>query len=174
VAVSEASIRWRVAILAVAAVLSAPLAMPVLPASALGAVIPIQKELGEMVGWPEYVAQVRAVVAGLPADQRARTVVFTANYGEAAFLERNAPELRVRSAHNSYWLWGPPPDDATAAVVVGVPQARIGRLCPEPRPAGRITNDAGIDNDENGAPIWVCDRLVAPWSQLWPSLKRYE
>jgi hypothetical protein len=59
-------------------------------------------------------------------------------------------------------------------VVVGVPGPRVGRICAGPRLAARVTNDAGIDNDENGAPIWVCDRLVAPLSPLWPALKRYE
>jgi hypothetical protein len=168
------SLRWRVALIAAGALISAPLAMPLLPADALGAVIPVQKELGEMVGWPEYVAQVRGVYAGLPEDQRDRTVVLTANYGEAAFLERDAPELRVFSGHNSYWWWGPPPDGATAAVVVGFPERRVGQVCAEPRLAARVANDAGIANDEAGAPIWVCDRLTAPWSQLWPALKRYE
>jgi hypothetical protein len=165
--------RTALAVLAAAAVITLPLASPVLPASALGPVLPLQHELGEMVGWPEYVAQVQRVVADLPAEQRARTVVFTGNYGEAAFLERGAPELRVFSGHNSYWWWGPPPDDATAAVILGLREANVRRLCAEPRIVTRITNDAGIDNDEAGTPVWACDRLSAPWSQLWPGLRHY-
>jgi hypothetical protein len=173
-AARPAASRYRVlAVVAVGALLSLPLTLAVLPAPALGAVVAIQKEPGEMVGWPEYVAQVRGVVAGLPADQRDRTVVLTGNYAEAAFLERDAPELRAFSGQNSYWWWGPPPDDATAAVIVGYREPRLSSICPEPHLATRITNDAGIDNDENGTPVWVCDRLTAPWSQLWPGIRRY-
>jgi hypothetical protein len=165
--------RQTVGIVALGALISLPLATPVLPTERLGAVIPIQKELGEMVGWPEYVAQVRRAADGLPAGQRARTVVLTGNYGEAAVLERDAPELRVYSGHNSYWWWGPPPDDATAAIFVGVREARARQLCPDARVVDRVANDAGIDNDEAGTPIWVCDRLAAPWSATWPSQRRY-
>jgi hypothetical protein len=173
VAAEPRRMRTALAVVAAGAVISLPLTTPVLPTSALGAVIPVQPELGEMVGWPEYVAQVRAVVEGLPADQRARTVVVAGNYGEAAFLERDAPELRVFSGHNSYWWWGPPPDDATAAVLVGFGEGRAGRICADYRVATTIANDAGIDNDEAGTPVGVCPRLRAPWSQLWPGLRHY-
>jgi hypothetical protein len=173
IAAEPRRLRTAVAVVAAGAVISLPIAMPVLPATALGAVIPLQPELGEQVGWPEYVAQVRTAVDGLPAEQRARTVVVTGNYGEAAFLERDAPGLRVFSGHNSYWWWGPPPDDASAAVLVGFRDAGARRVCPDPRLVTRITNDAGIDNDEAGTPVWVCDRLTAPWSQQWPSLRHY-
>jgi hypothetical protein len=88
-------------------------------------------------------------------------------------LERAAPELRVASGHNSYWWWGPPPDTATSAVVVGYPERRLDAVCADHRLAARIDNAAGVDNDERGDPIWVCDRLVAPWSQLWPGIRRY-
>lgn len=34
----------------------------------------------------------------------------------------------------------------------------------------RITNRAGIDNDERGAPIMLCRGPRRPWSQEWPLL----
>jgi 4-amino-4-deoxy-L-arabinose transferase-like glycosyltransferase len=173
IAAEPRRMRTALAVVTAGAVISLPLTIPVLPASALGLVIPVQKELGEMVGWPEYVAQVRGVVDGLPAEQQARTAVVTGTYAEAAFLERDAPGLRTFSGHNSYWWWGPPPDDATAAVLVGQREAVARQVCADPRVVTRITNDAGIDNDEEGRPVWVCDRLTAPWSQLWPALRRY-
>jgi hypothetical protein len=165
--------RTALAVVALGALVSLPLTTPVLPTSALNAVIPVQKEVGEMVGWPDYVAQVRAVVAGLPPATRERTVVLTGSYAEAAFLERDAPELRVYSGHNSYWWWGPPPDTATGAVVVGYREAGARSICADPVAATRIANGAGIHNDEEGQPVWTCDRLVGPWSALWPGLKHY-
>jgi hypothetical protein len=37
---------------------------------------------------------------------------------------------------------------------------------------GRIDNALGFDNDEQGAPIFVCNGPRAPWSQLWPQMKQ--
>jgi hypothetical protein len=138
------SMRGRVVTLAVAAVLSAPLAMPVLPADALGAVIPIQKELGEMVAGPSTWPRSEEP---WPVRRRVRSC------SPPTTAKRPCSSATHRSC---------------ACTPATTPTGCGARL------AARITNDAGLDNDENGAPIWVCDRLVAPWPQLWPSLKRYE
>ena len=36
--------------------------------------------------------------------------------------------------------------------------------------AATIANDAGIENDELGAPVSVCDGPAGEWSQAWPGL----
>jgi hypothetical protein len=36
----------------------------------------------------------------------------------------------------------------------------------------RIDSEAGIDNEEDGTPIWVCVGPRRPWSELWPDLLR--
>ena len=62
---------------------------------------------------PQFVATVEAVVASLPADQRAHAVILTNDYSEASplvLLGHGLPP--VYSGHNAYWAWGPPPDDA--------------------------------------------------------------
>ncbi len=80
-------------------VITAVLVLPILPAPTLAASpIPgIYKESAEQLGWPELVATVEHVVAGLPADQRDRAVILTDNYGEAGALaapwERPAAHL---------------------------------------------------------------------------------
>jgi hypothetical protein len=37
--------------------------------------------------------------------------------------------------------------------------------------AGRIDNGVGLDNEEQGKPVWLCRGQRAPWPVLWPKLK---
>ena len=39
--------------------------------------------------------------------------------------------------------------------------------------AGRIANAYGVDNQERGAPIWLCRQQRGSWGELWPSVKHY-
>jgi hypothetical protein len=161
---------WMVA---ASIVLCAPVTLPLLPAGQLNRLATFNRDFPEMVGWPELADQVEAVVASLPGDEQARTVVLTTNYGEAAALEHFAPGLDVYSGHNSYWTWGPPPDSATTAVLVGFDDDPPTDLCRDPVAAGTVTNDAGLDNYEAGRTIWLCHDLVRPWSEAWPDQQQY-
>lgn len=31
----------------------------------------------------------------------------------------------------------------------------------------------GVNNDEQGAPVWVCSRLRASWTTIWPRLRDF-
>jgi hypothetical protein len=39
--------------------------------------------------------------------------------------------------------------------------------------AARIQNRYGVDNDEDGAPVWVCTGQRRPWPAIWPAFKAY-
>jgi hypothetical protein len=152
-------------------------ALPVLPASALqgSAQLALNPDLGETVGWPEFVGTVAAVWERLPPPVRARAVVFTDNYGEAGAIDvlgatRGLP--RAYSGHNGFGLWGPPPDSRTTTVLVGFDAPARDHLgftgC---RQVARISNAAGLDNQEYGGPVFICTGLEQPWSALWLSLR---
>ncbi|MQA72794.1 MAG: hypothetical protein GEU88_00295 [Solirubrobacterales bacterium] len=34
-----------------------------------------------------------------------------------------------------------------------------------------IANDDGVDNQERGEPVWLCDATRRPWSELWPRFR---
>ena len=93
--------------------LALPLALPVLPASALakgpweGS---INKDLSATVGWQSLVRQIAKVSATLPAAQRAHLVIFTGDYGAAGAVDLYGGRYGLPhaiSGHNSYWWWGP-------------------------------------------------------------------
>lgn len=82
-------------------VVSLPVALPILPPSTLTDV-PVHEaneELGEQIGWPTFARQVTEVWRAIPEGERSHAIVFTGSYGEAAALERFAPDLPARTQH---------------------------------------------------------------------------
>ena len=68
------------------ALTSALFTLPVLPASAVDFVIPVNKEQGEQIGWPSMAATVATAWERIPPDQRSSATIFAGNYGEAGAL----------------------------------------------------------------------------------------
>ena len=160
---------------AVSGVLVAVLVLPVLPAATLAtSPIPtVYKELAEQIGWPELVSAVETSVGTLSAADRSRAVIVTANYGEAGALELLGSGLPpVCSGHTGFWYWGPPPADRTVVVLVGHwdPEYRTSLFGPC-QDAGVVNNGVGLDNQEQGAGIFLCRSLPMAWPALWPELR---
>jgi len=165
--------RLLVPALATSLAIGAVLMLPVLPARWLpgSPVAAVNYDAGETVGWPRFADAVERAHDRLPED--ARAVVLTGNYGEAGAVDRFAPDLGpAYSGHNSYWAWGPPPEDTDAAVVVGLPQERLARWFASVQAAGRIDNGLELDNDEQGETVWLATDRRVPWSEIWPELRR--
>ena len=169
----------RRALLGLAIVLSAAmnavLMLPLVPVEQLATtpIVDINYDAGETVGWPGFVRTVATVHAGLPEPERAGAVVLTRNYGQAGAVDQLGGELalpQAYSGHNSYADWGPPPDSATTAIVVGYEQQALERWFGTCRDAARIDNGVDLENEEQGTPVRVCTHLRAPWTQLWPQL----
>ena len=95
--------RARVAVLTIGIVVStaigAFIALPLLPTTALqgSAVMAVNPDQGETVGWPRFVATVADAWNSIPPEERANTVIFTANYGEAGAVDvLGTPQLAAR------------------------------------------------------------------------------
>jgi 4-amino-4-deoxy-L-arabinose transferase-like glycosyltransferase len=163
---------------AVTAVVTALLSLPVLPPGALSVVNAVNKEQGEQIGWPQLADAVADAWSGIPAGDRARAVVLAQNYGEAGALDHYGPRLGLPttySAHMSFADWGPPPDSATGPVLL-VRQEDSGgveRHFTGCRRVGRVDNGQDVDNEEQHAAIVLCTGPNEPWSQLWPALRHY-
>ncbi|MEV4126260.1 hypothetical protein [Nocardia sp. NPDC049707] len=167
-------IRWAAvgSVIAVNAIVSAVLFLPVLPVAALpdSPVLAINYDAGETIGWPQLVRRVAEVRATLGPD----IAIFTDNYGEAGAIERFGGEYGLptpHSGHNSYWWWGPPSDTATAVITVGLDRDHLTPYFAEVEPAGHIDNGLGIDNDEQGRPLFICREPRASLSEIWPAAK---
>jgi len=158
------------------ALIGGTIALPVLPVEDLEPVLAMNEDVGETVGWPSFAEQVMRVRDGLPEGGDA--VVFTSDYGQAGAIDRYGTfGLEVDGAysgHNAYHEWGPPPDRRGPVVLVGFDDERalVARSFRDCTIRARIDSERGIDNEEDGTPIWVCGETRRPWSELWPDLER--
>jgi hypothetical protein len=57
-------------------------------------------------------------------------------------------------------------------IVIGYPEQRLARWFGSLELSARVDNGVDLDNDEQGAPIWVATQRRAPWSEIWPELRR--
>ncbi|GAB3145841.1 glycosyltransferase family 39 protein [Micromonospora sonneratiae] len=138
----------------------------------------INYDAGETVGWPELVSTVARVHRSLPASEQATAVILTRNYGQAGAIDRYGRPLGLPtpySGHLNFWRWGPPADSATGPVIVigRWPAEELSRLCGTVVQVASNDNGYGVENEEQGAPIWLCRDLDRPWSQVWPELRRF-
>jgi hypothetical protein len=170
------SLLW--AAIGFSAVVSAFIALPLLPERSLqgSVVMAINPDQGETVGWPRFVDAVAAAWRRLPPAERARTAIFTANYGEAGAIDllgRRRSLPRAYSGHNGFSEWGRPGHADARALLVGFDgpndAAPFFTSC---RRLGRVDDGVGLENDEQGLPLMVC-RPTGSWRALWPRLTHF-
>jgi 4-amino-4-deoxy-L-arabinose transferase-like glycosyltransferase len=172
---------WRAWLIggAVALTLTAlPITLPLVPVADLNAtpVVALNYDAGETIGWPAYVREIASVYRSLPASRRSAAIVLGSNYGEAGAVLRYGPADGLPAAysgHNGFWYWGPPPAWATTALAVGFGRGQLDQLCGTLRLAARLNNHVAVNDDEQGAPVWVCSSLRAPWAGIWPRLRAF-
>ena len=168
---------------AVSLAVALPLVLPVLPAADTGWTAPVNQVPTESVGWPQLVGTVRAAWASLPARQRAGTVIFTSNYGEASAINelgRGTGLPEAVSGHNTYWWWGPGNPRARTVLAVmpgpvdgGGQIAYLRQFFSSVRAVATLRNPDGLHNQEWGGHVFLCTGPHEPWGRLWPRLRNY-
>jgi hypothetical protein len=141
--------------------------------------VPLQKinyDLAETIAWPQLVTLVAREYDALPVAQRQHTTILTGNYGEAGALARYGPGTGLPEAYsgaNNFWLWGPPPAADTSAIVVNLDPALLRREFGSVRQVATFDNGLGVDDDEQGARIYLVSGLKSSWAQAWPAFRDY-
>lgn len=81
---------------------------------------PLPQHLADQFGWEPMVRQVADAYATLTPEEQSHALVYVRNYGEAGALEFFADRYRlppVACGHNSYYLWGPPPEGRGSVLI---------------------------------------------------------
>lgn len=157
------------AVVALVAIPFWPAGLPVLSPHAFGASFysGINEDQGEMIGWPAFVRTVDDAVRASGA-----TAVVAQNYGEAGALDWYGSSVPVYSGHNGYADWGHPVGSTGPFVLVGydtVPAWAQG--C---RVVAHVDNGEGVDNEEQGGAVRVCERPSGPWASVWPQVRHLD
>ncbi len=161
-------------LIATNALVSLPLALPLLPPSMVEVSASVNEAAAETIGWPQLVDQVAAVVRSLPPAEASRVVVLTATYGEAGAVDRFGPGRGLPHAfspHNAYADFRHPTDPRATVVAV---RFRIDRLSPyfdRCEQVASVDNGLGVDNEVQGTPILVCRGLRESWARTWERLR---
>jgi hypothetical protein len=122
------------------------------------------------------VGEIASVYRSLSPAERETAVILTSNYGEAGAVDRYGPALGLPTAysgHNSFWWWGPPPEPRGATIAVGFDPAYLRPYFGNIELAGRLRNGFGVQDDEEGQPVWICRDARQAWAEIWPSLRHY-
>lgn len=166
--------RLRRGLLAAAILLSglvsAVIALPVLPAKQAGIVVAINPDAGETIGWPQFTQ----IVARIDSRTDDHAVLFTSNYGEAGAIDRYGPALglpHAYSGHNGFGDWPSPSDRPAPVIVIGLSAAALRDKFTGCHLAAQINNAADIHNQEQGADVDLCAGPRRPWSQIWNGLR---
>ena len=152
-----------------------PVTLPIVPVSAVHdtPIVKLNYDAGETIGWPAFVAEIAQVYYSLPTAQRSSAVVLTSNYGEAGAVDRFGPADGLPAAYSgqdSFWYWGPPPTQATAAVAVGFDSVQLS-FCGSVLLAAILDNHVGVADQEQGQPVWICTQLRQSWPAIWLSMR---
>ena len=155
------------------------IALPLLPEKSLqgSAVMSLNPDQGETVGWPRFVDTIATAWHSIPAGERDHTAIFTVSYAEAGAIDvlGHAKGLpNAYSGHNGFSEWGQPAAQDTRALLIGydgpADAAPYFRGC---RTLATINNGVGLENNEQGLPVQLC-RPAAAWTGLWPHLVHYD
>jgi hypothetical protein len=164
--------------LALNAAVAVVVSLPVLPLSVLGdtPVPDINLLAADQVGWPEYVVQVEAAYAALPAAERDGAVMMVAsNYGEAGALARLGEGLpAVYSGHNALADLGRPPGGTETVVFVGGQYPAVRDSFASCEVVDRLDNGVGVANEEQGQPVAICRGPRRRWSAIWEDLRHLD
>jgi hypothetical protein len=165
--------------IAIGAVISAALALPIAPVNSplWNITSEVHDTFTEQIGWPEFIQTVAGIYADLPQEEKTRTGILAAENDEAAALNLYGPEYglpKAISGSDTFWLRGygdPPPE---TLIIVGYGQADVNSAFEQCEMAGTITNPYGVENDLRNPPnIFVCHGPRWPWPELWNKAKRY-
>ncbi|NOJ60576.1 glycosyltransferase family 39 protein [Arthrobacter sp. 260] len=161
------------------AVVSAVIALPLLPVRTLGASpIPALNQLAaDQVGWPEYTQQVASAYLSLPAGERERAVIIASNYGEAGAVARYGLDLGLPgpySGHNQLYFDRIPPEIADTAVIVGGQVERVSAYFASCEHVGSLDHGLGVDSEEQAQPLALCRSPLGSWAAIWPVFQHYD
>jgi len=173
------AVRVTWAEIAIGAVISGALALPIAPInSALWKITSeVHDTFTEQIGWHEMVETVAGIYADLPENEKARAGILTGENDEAAALNLFGPEYdlpKAISGSDTFWLRGygePPPE---TLMIVGFSQQDVNFAFEQCEVAGMITNLYGVENDLRDPPdIFICRSPRLSWPELWNRVKRY-
>jgi hypothetical protein len=135
---------------------------------------PLPQWFADEFGWEEMVREVARIYHSLPAEEQARTAIFSNSWGSASAVDFYGPRYGLPSAisrSNSYWLWGPGKYDGSTMIILNSDGSGDHAFFATVEAAGRVEHPYSR-RDEHYT-IWLCRGPKFNLQTVWPKLKRY-
>lgn len=178
--------RWLkpalVTLLLVGGLVMAPMGMPILSIDmtdryieaatfgAFGNVYELTGDLHGMFGWPERVAAVSEVYHSLSSDERSRTMLLAAGYGNAGAVDhlgRSKGLPHAVSFAQTYWMWGYPEGPIETVVGVGHDVEFLSQIWEDVEVVKQV-DLPHVNPWDTPFVVTICRRPRIPLDVVWP------
>ncbi len=140
-----------------------------------GAVGKLPQYYDDMFGWENQVATVARVYNSLSPEEKARTIIYCHNYGEAGaidFFGKKYGLPKAASGHNNYWLWGPGNWDADIVITVGESREDVAQSFNDVQEAAIVRSEYARPFETN-MPIFIARKPKYSLREIWPHAKSF-
>ncbi len=135
-----------------------------------GELLTLPQDYADMLGWREKAVAAAKVYETLSTEERAGTVLYGRNYGQAGALEFYGRDLRltpVVSLAGSFYLFGPGTRPGRILILVGVERSQVeGVTCESLEEVSRVKNRWGV-TEERDVPILLCRQPSLTLQEFW-------
>jgi hypothetical protein len=135
---------------------------------------PLPQYFADEFGWEEMVREVARIYHSLPAEEQARTAIFSNSWGSAAAVDFYGPRYGLPQAiskHNSYWIWGPGKYDGSTMIILQSDGRGDREHFQTVEAAGRVEHP--YSRRDEYYTIWLCRGPKFNLQTVWPRLKSY-
>ena len=136
---------------------------------------PMPPFFADQFGWEEMTQVVSRAWHALPAEERSRTAILAADYGEAAAIDllgRKYGLPHAISGHQNYYLWGPGGYSGESALTMGFSRAQLERYFRSVEDAGVVFHPYSMPHEH--FTVYHCRDPKHTLAQMWPMLKEWD
>ncbi|MBZ5562915.1 MAG: glycosyltransferase family 39 protein [Acidobacteriia bacterium] len=129
----------------------------------------------DQFGWENQVAVVAKVYNSLTPEERARTLIYCSNYGQAGaidFFGKKYGLPNASSGHNNYWFWGPQNPNADMVITIGEGREDVQKSFNDVQLAATVISPYARSFETN-LPIYIGRGLKMPLKEIWPHTKDF-
>jgi hypothetical protein len=136
---------------------------------------PFPQLFADQFGWPEMAATVAGAFNTLPPEVRAKTCIFTQNYGQAGAIDFFGSQYglpQAISGHQSYFLWGPRGCTGESVIVLAGRRQTLESEYATVSKVARVEHPYSMPYEHFD--VYYCQGLKLPVSEVWPRVKNWD
>ena len=126
-------------------------------------------DLRGMFGWRERVDAMAEVYHGLAPEERKRTIIFAAGYGNAGAVDHFGKGLglpRASSLAMTYWIWGLPKEPFDTVIGIGFPPEVMEKIFNQVQVMAKVELK-NVNPWETPFYVTVCRDPKVPLEKVW-------